>query len=138
VLVRIAEPEDWPEIERMHRATGYGFELPKRETLRPLYVCTEDGQIVAAAGMQRAAQIVAVLNPDVKAPFRRLRALQSFYPEMAKDALGQGCETVFSFCDPLFRLFDRRMMKLGWDRKLWPCLFMDRQKIREYFEWSAT
>ena len=131
MIARSAKTGDAEKIAEMHSGSHYGFELP--EELYGVQIIEEDGQILAAAGYELAAQVMAVLNPEILSPIRRIRALQMLHKALAPEILGINVKSVYSFCDPRFHGFDRRMMKMGWSRKLWPCLFLEREEIKKVF-----
>jgi hypothetical protein len=125
--VRVATTQDWQRIEEMHSCANYGYELPG--SLKGLHVAEEDGVIIAAAGYEAVAQIFAVVNPEILSPARRLNALRALHAPMAPELVGQGYKSVFAFCDPTFRGFERRLMRMGWSKKLWNCMFLERAEI---------
>ena len=128
---RAATLGDWEQIRLMHERTGYGFELP--EGLQGTHIAEEDGIILAAAGYETAAQVVAVLNPEVVNPMQRLEALKALHAPLAREVLARDIKSVYAFCDPQFRSFERRLMQLGWNRKLWQCCFIERKEIQKVF-----
>lgn len=108
------------------------YAFPLSADLRGVQVAEEDGEIIAIAGYEVALQIVAVVNHGV-GPARRLQALKALHGAVAPAVLESGAKSVFSFCDPRFRGFLKRMMRMGWNCKLWPCLFLDRAEIEKAF-----
>lgn len=125
--VRPATAGDWERIEEMHSCANYGYALPS--SLKGLHVAVEDDAIIAAAGYEAVAQIFAVVNPEILSPARRLNALRALHAPIAPELVGQGYKSVFAFCDPQFRGMERRMMRMGWSKKLWNCMFLDRAEI---------
>lgn len=133
--VRLASEEDRRLVREIHDRAGYGFALP--EELLGMHVVEEDGAILAAAAYEPAAQVVAVVSPSVGSPFKRIDALKMLHAPLALEVLAHGAQSVFAFCDPQFRGFDRRMMALGWHKKLWPCVFLERPEIQKRFGRAA-
>lgn len=131
--VRIAWPSDVEKIRQIHKRAGYRFELPDPSQLRGLHVVEEDGEILGAAGYEQTAQIFAVLDSELKEPFRRLHALGVLHPPVARAVLKGTVHEVYAFTDPEMRGFGRRMDRFGWNRKLWDCWFMTRAEIAAKF-----
>lgn len=131
MIERSAKSGDAERIAEMHAGAHYGFELP--EELFGVRVIEEDGEILAAAGYEMAAQVMAVLNPEIVSPIRRIRALQMLHRALAPEILAMKVKSVYAFCDPRFQGFERRMMKMGWNKKLWPCMFLERDEIQKVF-----
>lgn len=134
--IRIATSGDWEQIKDAHRRANYGFKLPGM--LFGTHLVEEDGQIIAAAGYQPVAQVVAVVEPDCVSPHKRLEALKALHTPLARLVLEAGFDSVFAFCDPQFRSFDKRLMKLGWSRKIWPCCFLEREEIERAYLYETS
>lgn len=130
--VHIATKEDWETLKEVHGRAGYGFELP--EKLHGLHVAVLDGKIIAGAGYQPAAQIVAIVEPSCVSPAERIRAIELLHAPLARAFLRDGMEAAYAFCDPQFHNFERRMMKIGWSKKLWPCVFLERKDIEAAYQ----
>jgi hypothetical protein len=128
---RAATSQDWKQIEEMHAQAGYGFQLP--EELKGAHVVEEDGIIIAAGGYELAAQIVAVLNPEIISPHRKLEAIKALHAPLAREVLAHDIKSVYAFCDPQFIGFEKRLMRLGWSRKMWNCCFLERAEIQKVF-----
>jgi hypothetical protein len=133
VHTRPATAQDWKKIEEMHARANYGFQLPAPETISGVHLVVEDDVILAAAGYEPAAQIFAVLNPEISSPFRRLAALKALHGPLAAEVLSHDIRSVFSFCDPRYRNTEKRLMRLGWNKKMWPCVFLERGEIQKVF-----
>jgi hypothetical protein len=136
---RPAKAEEWDQIKAMHGLAHYGFELP--EHLRGLHVVEEDGIILGAAGYELTAQVVAVLNPEIVEPQKRISAMVALHAPLAGEVLVHEIKSVYAFCDPRFRGFEHRMRKMGWSKKLWPCMFLERAEIVAAFgakEYTCT
>src|ERR1700691_2331184 len=106
---RAATTRDWEIVKRMHEGMRYGFELP--EGLKGVHVVEEDGTVLAAAGYELAAQIVAVVNPVVFSPMRRLAAIKTLHAPLAKEVLAHDIKSVYAFCEPQDQSFTRRLMQ---------------------------
>ena len=127
--MRVAWPEDLDAIRAIHQRAGYGFHLPDLSTLQALHIVEEDGRILAGAGYQITAQMVGVIAPELS-PHRRLEALRLLHPAIAKALLRSPVQEAYSFLDPQFKNFGKRMMAMGWSRKLWDCYFADREAMQ--------
>jgi hypothetical protein len=129
--VRKATSKDWDWIRDAHKRAGYGYELPG--FLLGCHIIEEDGKPIAAAGYQPVAQIIAVLEPEMRSALKRLQAIQALHPPLAKEFLAGNFQSAFAFCDPDYRNFERRMMRMGWNKKLWPTVFLEREDIERAF-----
>lgn len=85
----------------------------------------EDGKVLGAAGYTLVAQVLGVLDPDLP-PHRKLAALKALHLPMAKVLLHSKVQEAYVFLDPQFVNFEKRMRALGWHRKLWRCMFVER------------
>jgi hypothetical protein len=120
---------DFEAIRAIHKRMGYPFELPRLSGVRGMRVIEEDGEIVAMAGWERAAHVVCVLDAHWGSPHRRLEALRLLHQPLARSVLKDGVEYAFSFLDPRWPQFGKRLMNLGWEHKLWAAYQIRRETI---------
>lgn len=130
--VRRAESQDWGEIFALHRSANYGYELPAEDTLYGLHVVEQDGQILAACGARPVSEIIAVLDVSLP-PHRRVEAIRSLIEPVGREVVKSGAQAGYVFTDPQFRNFDRRLMRMGFSKKLWPCLFLEAAEFKKAF-----
>lgn len=137
MTLRYATPADWQSIVALHRHAGYGFALPRPESILSPIIAEKEGRIVAAAGFRLVGEVIAVVDVGAE-PQDRLEAIRDLHRPLAETVLEAGVDAVYAFADPQFRNFDRRLMRMGWSKKLWPCLFLEREEIEQAYAHRAN
>jgi len=128
--VRLATEADFESIKRLHKRSGYGYQLPDSEHLRGLHIISEGSDVIAAAGFERCAQVYMVLDTTLPAGIR-MEAIKALHIPVARAVEQDESERAFVFLDPQFPRFGKRLMNLGWSKKLWNCFEIDQATIKE-------
>ena len=121
MLTRLYKPSDLADIERMHRAMGFDFEMPDLDS-DPLWhikmVCERDGKVVAGAFAHLTAEVYGFFDPDAGTPkdrFENLLALHEAGTEVAYRT--GGLSDLHVFLPPqIQKSFGKRLMRMKWKR----------------------
>ena len=117
MMVRDAQPEDFPAIEQIHAKMGMDYQLP--ELGQPLFfvrkVTTDtDGRVIGACFLRLAAECYLWLDPDVS-PKVKLETMQEMQPEVFRAAWEQGIDDIEArIPETVERRFQKRLKQLGW------------------------
>lgn len=117
--IRRLRSKDIPEIERIHREQGYGFELPNIGELESCYVVEHEGRVVALAGAEINAQIVMIMDHGWGSPHERMKAICRLHGPITRYLDWRGVVKAYIALDPKYRRFGARMLKIGWKEALW-------------------
>lgn len=123
MLVRFFRPDDLPQLEQMHRAMGFEYELP--DLADPLYfiklVGEENGKIVNAGIAHLTAEIFFLADTKTGTARQRFDNFLTLHEAGCQVAYRRGgLSDLHAWLPPeVARPFGRRLLKLGWKRPLW-------------------
>lgn len=125
LLVRPYSEEDFEQVKALHKKQGLDYELPDLKAPGMLVrgVMEENGQITEALFLRKTAEAYWLFD-SAESKRNRLARLQIFHKEMTPAALRCGFEDVHCWIPPEVsgqKLFDRTMLRLGWERPEWTC-----------------
>jgi hypothetical protein len=126
-MIRPMRPEDLPAVRELHRRTQYEFALP--EKLEAAQVMEEDGRIIGMAGAELCAHVFVVLDPDWGSPHQKMALIESFHWPIAQELFSKGVQYAFTFVEPKFRRYLRRLQTLGWAKRIWTCLSLSQAEV---------
>ena len=127
--IRAANVSDWKTIDELYQLAHYKFDLPKLSDMKGLYVVEDSGQIVAAAGFERVAHVIGLLNHRWGTPHQRLDAIRYLHTPLAEAVLDDGVTSAIAFADPRWPKFIVRLQQLGWSEKQWRAVEIKREEI---------
>ena len=134
--VRAYEQQDLEDLQRIHRAQGFGYAFPDLQN--PLFLtklvlvgaqhcCAPTRQncsaiakekgIVGAALLRLTAEAYLLLDPNVATPRERWEWLLGLHTATEQEAARRGLEDVHAWLPPeIAAKFGKRLVKLGWVR----------------------
>ena len=119
-MIRDLQPEDVPELERIHAASGLDYQLP--DLTSPLFfvrkVLEDGGKIRAALVLKICAETMLLLDGKQE-PQEKLTEMQLLQSSVLSEAYGKGLDEIHAAIPEIG--FDRRLIQLGWtkDRPGW-------------------
>lgn len=122
-------------MRELHRRTQYEFRLP--EVLEAAFVMEENGRIVGMAAAERCAHVFVVIDPEWGSPHQKMDLIESFHSPLAADLLSRGIQYVFTFVEPKFRRYVRRLQNLGWAERIWTCLSISQAEVEKRLRKAA-
>lgn len=121
--IRFYRPDDLAQLEALHRAQGFEYEMPNLQD--PLYfiklVGEENGRIVNAGIAHLTAEIYFLADMKSGTPQQRYDSFLTMHESFCEVAYRQGgLSDIHAWLPPeIAKPFGRRLMKLGWKRPLW-------------------
>lgn len=117
-MVRDAEKEDFPEIERIHAEMGMDYKLPDLES--PLFIVKKlvekDGKVIGACLLRLTAETMLLLSPDL-GPAEKMDAMEAMQPEVIHGAWSKGLDDIEArIPQETEAIFEKRLLQLGWER----------------------
>jgi hypothetical protein len=123
MTIRFYRPDDLAQLEQLHRAQGFEYEMP--DLSDPLYfiklVGEQDGKIVNAGIAHLTAEIYFLADPNAGTPRQRFDNFLTMHEAGCEAAYRTGgLSDLHAWLPPeVARPFGRRLRKLGWRRPLW-------------------
>jgi len=128
--VRLATEADLFHIKALHEKTGYNYPVSDIALLRGLHVVVSGKEILGAAGFERCAQVVMVVDSSLP-PGYRMEVIKALHIPVANAVLEDESDRALVFIDTRFPSFGRRLEQLGWHKNLWPCYEINQEQVRE-------
>lgn len=120
-MIRDFQSDDLPEIEKIHYAQGFGYNLPNLNN--PLFLVRKvrevDGRVVAAMVLRITAETYLLCEGSSEAKARSILELQ---PEVLREAYDKGLSDVICVVPPeISESFSPVLEKMGWAKdRDWP------------------
>lgn len=130
MLVRLADESDLLQIKALHAETQYNYPVGDINHLRGLHIVVSGDEVVGAAGFERCAQVVMVVDTTLP-PGYRMEVIKALHIPVANAVLEDESNRAIVFIDPRFPKFGKRLGQLGWHKNEWQCYEINQQQVRE-------
>lgn len=117
--------DDLAEVQALHQAQGFDYELPDLEAPQMLVrsVIEENGRVTHAAFLRKTSEAYWLFNPAADRKRDRLGKFLALSNELVAPAERAGLEDVHAFLPPpiVTEQLHKTLLRLGWVKPLWPC-----------------
>ena len=122
-MIRPYKPEDAKALERIFERQAFEYQRPDADD--PSFVSKMIAEKNGAAGMAILARLTAeayfLVDPDFGTPLEKWEAFKELHEASRLDCYARGLDDIYCYVPPrIARPFSRRLLRLGWERNLWP------------------
>lgn len=123
MLVREATDNDAETIKELHGRAAFGYDLPDfslPQFFSRRVVADQEGFGVAVY-LRLTSEAYLFANAEWRTPAWRMEALRQLHLVCKEDCLKKGVTDTACWMPPqIEKRFGRRLLKLGWQKQLWP------------------